>query len=263
MSTSDQNFSLPNAGQSDWDSDLNGNFTILARGYHTLGVAGEDINTGWIVTVTSDSYFRAYDPNSLSNQPFALAYKAVSSGEQDTFLLRGMVRSLGVSTPVFPGAVLFGSANSVGLVVSSYSGANRPIGFGTYEDGFFFDPGRQLFPEFIVDSVSVDAVTGSSHLFIVDGGQAGFVRNLTAIGASGDLVELQLWSNSARTAPLFETVSGGVSVVGSFLDQAGFPFYNTDANTISGNVYGTLQVLSAAAVGSDTIGLSVGFERFR
>jgi len=263
MSTTDQNFSLPSAGQADWDSDLNGNFTIISRGYHTLATAGVDIATGQIVTVNSDGLARLFDPNSLTNQPHLFAYKAVNSGEQDTFLLQGMVRSLAIASPAIPGHTLFASATGSAYVVTSYSAADRPVGIATYEDGFFFSPGRAIFPEFLTDSAEVSAVTGSSHLFQLDGGAGGFVRHLTAIGNSADLVEVQLWSNSARTSPLYETISGGVSVVGSFRDQAGFPFWNTDASTISGAIYGTLQVLSASTVGSDTIGLSVGFERFR
>lgn len=263
MSTEDQNFSIPTAGQSDWDTDLNSNFTILGRGYHVLGSAGEDINTGQIVTVGSDGFFRLFDPNSYSNQPHAFAYKAVSSGEQDTFLLRGMVRSLGVLTPAVPGFTIFGDAANPGTIATSYSGANRPVGFGTQEDGLFFDPGRQILPETLVRTVEIDAVTGSSHLFSFDPGLAGFNRQLIMIGDSADLVTVQLWTNSSRDSRLYETVSGGVSVVGSFLDQAGFPFWNTDASTISGLIYGTLEVMSDADVGSDTIFVIGVFERFR
>lgn len=264
MTTADQNFSLPSAGQSDWDSDLNGNFTIIGRGYHVLGQAGLDVDTGYIVTVGSDGFYRPYDPNSLDNRPHAYAYKAVDSGEQDTFLLRGMVRSLGINTlGAIPGHIVFGSPTTPGMIVASYSGADRPAGVATYEDGFFFDPGRQLFPEVITDSAAINAVTGSLHLFILDGGAAGFIRQIIMIGDSSDLTELQLWSNSARSAPLYETVSGGVTVIGSFLDQAGLPFFNTDATTISGKVYGTLQVMSDASVSSADVGLSVVFERFR
>lgn len=263
MSTTDQNFTLPTAGQADWDSDLNANFTIIARGYHVLGTAGTAIDTGQIVSVTSDGYFRIFDPNSTTTFPHAFAYKAVSSGAQDTFLLQGMVRSLGINSPAVPGEDLFASQLGSGYIVGSYSGADRPVGYGTQEDGFYFAPGQQRFPEFITRSVEITAVTGSLHLFTLDGGRGGFVRHLTAIGNSADLVEIQLWTNSARTSPLFETISGGVTVVGSFRDQAGFPYWNTDASTINGLIYGTMQVMSDSAVGSDTIGMSVGFERFR
>lgn len=262
MSTQDQNFSLPSAGQSDWDSDLNGNFTIIARGQHVLLTSGIDINTGQVVAVTSDGFARLFDPNSLASIPYAFAYKAVSSGEQDTFLLRGMVRSIGVVTPAIPGLAVFVDAGNPGTIASSYSGANRPVGIGLGEDGMFFDPGRNLFPEVIVDSAEISAVNGSLHLFVMDGGLGGFVRQVIMTGDSADLTELQLWSNSARNEALYETISGGVNVVGGFLDQAGFPFFNTDASTINGKVYGTLKVMSLS-VESDTVGVQVVFERFR
>lgn len=264
MTAANQNFSLPSAGQSDWDSDLNGNFTIIGRGYHALLTAGIDINTGQIVSVTSDGYARLFDPNSLTGpRPYAFAYKAVTSGEEDTFLLRGMVRSLGVTTPAIPGQQVFGDAANPGTIASSYSGSDRPVGVGLGEDGIYFAPGEQFLPETLTRSAEVDAVTGSLHLISFDGGRGGFIRQIIMIGDSADLVELQLWSNSSRDAPLFETVSGGVTVVGSYLDQAGLPYFNTDASTINGLIYGTLQVLSDSAVGSDTIGMSIVFERFR
>ncbi len=263
MSTEDQNFSLPSAGQSDWDTDLNGNFTIIGRGYHVLGQAGSDVATGVAVTVDSGGFFRPFDPNSTAILPHGFAYKAVDSGEQDTFLLSGIVRSIAINSPVVPGEAVFASANGSGYLVGSYSGASRPLGFGTEEDGLFFSPGREIFPETLTRSVSVAAVTGSLHLFTMDGGRGGFMRQLIMEGASGDLVELQLWSNSARTAALYETFSGGVTTIGSFLDQAGFPYFNTDASTINGLIYGTLQVMSAASVGSDTVGVQCVFERFK
>lgn len=263
MTTTDQNFTLPTAGQADWDSDLNANFTIIGRGYHVLLSAGTDVDTGQVCWINSGSFVFPFDPNSADIKPQLYAYKAVTSGSQDTFLLQGMVYSLGINTPAVPGEDVFVSQLGSGYIVGSFSGADRPVGFGTHEGGLYFSPGRQLFPEFITRSVEINLVTGSSHLFTLDGGKGGFVRHLTAIGASADLVEIQLWTNSARTDPIYETISGGVNVVGSFRDQAGFPYWNTDASTISGNIYGTMQVLSAAAVGSDTIGMSVGFERFR
>ncbi len=263
MSGEDQNFNAPSAGQSDWDSDLNGNFSIVGRGFHALGQAGEDVNTGTIVTVASDGFYRAYNPNSLANRPHAYSYKAINSGESDTFLLRGIVRSLSVLSPAVPGEALFGSVDTPGAAVGSYSGADRPVGFGIQEDGFYFSPGEALFPETLVRSASISAVTGSLHLFTMDGGRGGFVRQIIMESLSGDLVELQLWSNSPRDEALFETASGGVLTVGSFIDQAGLPFYNTDPSTFSGLVYGTLQVMSDAQVGSDTLGVQVVFERFR
>lgn len=266
MSTPDQNISLPTAGQSDWDTDLNANMTIMARGYHALLQAGDDVSTGAIVTVTSDGFARLYDPQSFDNQPHAFAYKAVNSGEEDTFLLRGIVRSLGITSPAVPGERMFGAADGTGFAVGSYSGANRPIGTGIQEDGLYFSPGDEFFPETLVRSaIATDIIRGPANLvnFTLDGGRGGFVRQFITIGDSADLVELALYANSARTEALFLTTSGGVSVVGSFIDQAGFPFYNSEVSTINGLIYGTVQLMSLSNVASDTIGLSVVFERYR
>lgn len=266
MSTTDQNISIPTAGQSDWDTDLNANFTIMSRGFHALMVAGDDINTGNIVTVTSDGFARLFDPQSFDNQPQAFAYKAVNSGEEDTFLLRGIVRSLSVLSPAVPGERMFGAADGTGFAVGSYSASNRPIGTAIQEDGLYFSPGDEYLPETLVRSaIATDIIRGPANLvnFDLDGGRGGFVRQLITIGASADLVEIALYANSARSELLFQTVSGGISVVGSFIDQAGFPFYNSEVSTINGLIYGTLELKSLAAVASDTIGLSVVFERNR
>ena len=127
-----------------------------------------------------------------------------------------------------------------------------------------FDPnGVSQFPELLVEVNSVNAVTGSLHLFEMDFGNAGWNRKVNMLGSSADLVELIFYANSAKTDLLFQTVSGGVTVVNSHLDQAGWPYFNTDASTISGKIYGTLEVTSAAGVGSDGIGVTLTMERYR
>jgi len=83
------------------------------------------------------------------------------------------------------------------------------------------------------------------------------------IGNSADLVKLQFHANSARTTLLYETKSGGVSVVGSYQDRAGWPYENTDASTLGDLVYGTLTVLSGAAVTNDTISVQMNWDRTR
>jgi spore coat protein U-like protein len=83
------------------------------------------------------------------------------------------------------------------------------------------------------------------------------------IGNSADHVELKFYSD-ARAALLYATVSGGVTTVGSFQDRAGWPFENTDASSTLGDlVYGTVKVLSSAAVGSDTISIQQTWDRHR
>ena len=127
-----------------------------------------------------------------------------------------------------------------------------------------FDCGPTHLPELIVTSVQVDAVNGSLHLFQIDVGLDGWNRRLHAIGQSADLVEIDLFTNSSRIDgdKLYKTLSGGVTVIGSHVDQAGFPYFNTDPSTVSGLLYGTLKVMSDS-VASDDIDVTFHMERFR
>lgn len=264
MATDQQNFDQPTAGQADWDSSLNGNFSIIEFGYRARGQAGENVNTGDVLTVGSDGFALRYDPNSEDIFPHLMTISALSSGDEAHFVAFGSVRSLGVFSNVIPGHPVYVSVLTPGMVVSSYSGANRNVGRAHYEDGFVFDPnGVAQFPEPLSSVTSIDVVVASTHLFTMDFGRAGTSRQVHMVGDSGDLVELKLYANSANTDLLFSTISGGVTVIGSFLDQAGFPYWNTDPSTITGNVYGTLEVLAAASVTSDSIGVTLVMERSR
>ncbi len=264
MATDQQNLSLPSAGQADWDSDLNGNFSIVEFGYRARGQAGADINTGDILTVGSDGFALRFDPNSADSFPHLMTLSALSSGDESNFVAFGSVRSIDVFTPVIPGHPVYVSAESPGMIVSSYSGANRNIGRAHYEDGFIFDPnGVAQFPEKLENITSVDAVNGSLHIFEMDFGLDGWNKKVSMIGASADLVELVFYGNSANTDLLFQTISGGVTVVGSHLDQAGWPYFNTDVSTINGKIYGTLEIKSLADVDSDGIGVTITMERYR
>jgi hypothetical protein len=266
MATDQQNFDQPTAGQADWDASLNGNFSILEFGHRARGQAGEIINTGDILTVGSDGFALRFDPNSADIYPHLLSISALSSGDEAHFVAFGSVRSIDVFTPVIPGHPVYVSAQSPGMVVSSYSGANRNIGRAHYQDGFVFDPnGVAQFPELLSDVTSIDLVVASVHEFTMDFGLAGTNRQIHMVGDSGDLVELILYSNSTKAAGdiIFATTSGGVNVVGSFIDQAGFPYWNTDPSTVSGNMYGTLEIKAAAAVTSDSVGVTIIMGRYR
>jgi len=264
MATDQNNFEQPSAGAADWDASLNSNFAILESGFRAKGQAGEAINTGDIVTVGSDGFSKRFDPNSEDIKPHLLSITALSSGDGANFVAFGSVRSLGVWGGVIPGHEVFVSVLTPGMVVSSFSGANRGVGFAHYEDGFVFQPSASHFPELIEDVTSIDTVNGSLHLFQMDFGRGGWSRRIHMVGSSGDLTELKLYANSLRTDPslLYSTVSGGVTVIGSFVDQAGFPYYNTDASTYSGKLYGSLTTLSAS-VASDSVGVTLTMERFR
>lgn len=260
---SDQGFTTPTAGQADWDSSLNGDFSILERGYHVTEQAGMAINTGDVLWLNSGGFFFKFDPNSADIWPHAMAYTAAASGDSFRALGWGIVRSLDVHSAAVPGQPLFVSAATPGAVVGSYSGANRPIGIGLSGSGVMFRPTPSRLPERLTFTNTINAIVGSLHTFTMDAGLWGINRTTKMIGSSADLVELKFYSDSAYNSPLYSTISGGVSVVGSFYDRALWPYENTDASTLSGLVYGTLSILSGAAVTSDTIGVQGIFERQR
>ncbi len=265
MATDQQNFEQPSAGAADWDSSINGNFGILEFGYRARGQAGGDINTGDILTVGADGFSRQFDPNSEDIYPHLLSISALSSGDEANFIAFGSVRSLGIFTNVVAGGPVYVSVLTPGMVVSSYSGANRNVGIAHYDDGFVFQPnGVPQFPETLVDVASIDTVNGSLHLFQMDMGRAGWNRNVGIIGDSGDLTMLRMFSNSERldSQILFSTISGGVNAISNHLDQAGWPFFNTDPSTYSGLIYGELTTMSLS-VESDFVGVTLTMERYR
>jgi hypothetical protein len=265
--TNDNQLENPTAGQADWDSALNANFTILERGYHLSAQAGIAINTGYVVWMNSGGFLFPFNPNSRDVYPYGLSYTAAASGESVQVILSGIVRSLAIHSPAVPGMDLFVSPTTPGIVVGSYSGANRRIGFGVSEQGLYFNPhgANQFLPEKLTIVTTILAVVGSNHLFSMDAGQFGWNRQTRMIGNSGNLTELKFFSGSARVGSerLYETVSGGVTTVGSFLDRAGWPYENTEASTISGLVFGLLRMSSASAVGSDTVAVGMIWDRSR
>lgn len=266
MSTFDNQLEQQTSGQADWDSGLNANFTILERGYHATVQFGADVNTGYVLWINSGGFAFHFNPNSEDIFPHAIAITGGSSGDTKQVLISGIMRSLDIHSPATPGQDLFVSAATEGLVVGSYSAASRRIGWGVSQSGLYFNPhGNRGEIEQLTRVESFLAVTGSLHNFALDVGKRGWVREVRMIGASADLVSLTFWSGSSRVGSerLFETISGGVTVVGSHLDRAGWPYENTEANTLSGLVFGRLQVMSAAAVGSDTISVRLIVDRFR
>ena len=262
MTTKDNGFSLLTTGQGNWDTDLDGNFSILERGYHITEHAGIAINTGNVLWLNSGGFFFPFNPNSVTAWPHAIAYTAAASGDSLQALAWGVIRSLDINSPCVPGRHMYVSALTPGLIVGSYSGADRPIGVGLLGSGILFQPGHRRLPEQITSSLAIAAVTGSLHVFTMDPGKWGWNRYTDMIGNSADHVELKWYSDSARTKLLYSTVSGGVTTVGSFHDRAGWPYENTDA-ALSGLIYGSLQVLSASAVGSDTISVQAMWDRER
>jgi hypothetical protein len=261
MTTRDNNLNLLVTGQANWDSDLNVNANIAERGYHVTEHAGVGINTGQVLWLNSGGFFFPLDPNSSSAIPHALAFTAAASGDSMQALAWGIVRSLAINSPAVPGQALYVSALTPGVIVGSYSGADRPIGFGLPGYSVMFRPGRGVIEQ-LTSSLAIQAVTGSLHVFTMDPGKWGWNRYTKMIGNSADLVELKFYSDSGRTVPLYSTLSGGVTTVGSFYDRAGWPYENTDA-ALKGIIYGSLKIMSAAAVGSDTISVQNQWDRSR
>lgn len=260
----DNPFDTPTDGQGDWDSGLAANFLALERGYHVTERAGIAINTGQVLWLNSGGFFFPFNPNSESVSPHAYAFTAAASGDTLTALAWGIVRSLMINSPAVPGKALFVSALTPGLIVTSYAAANRPVGRGLSGGGILFNPNQNdRFPEQITSSIAINAVTGSLHLFSASAGRFGWNRQTVMIANSANLIELKYFSDSARTKLLYQTISGGVSGVGSYQDRAGWPWENTDASTLGDLVYGSLKVMSAALVGSDTISVQNIWDRDR
>lgn len=261
----DNPFITQTAGQSDWDSGLNADFAAIERGYHLTERAGTTINTGNVLWLNSGGFFFPFNPNSETIFPTGFAYTAAASGDSLTALQWGIVRSLNINSPCVPGASMYVSALTPGLIVRSYAGANRQIGVGLSGYGILFNPNycNRHLPERLTSSLTVAAVTGSLHLFTMSAGRYGWNRQTVMIGNSANLVELKFFAESTRTTLLYQTVSGGVSTVGSFQDRAGWPYENTDPTTLGDLVYGSLKVMSAALVGSDTISIQNQWDRSR
>ncbi len=261
----DQPFDTPITGQADWDSGLTSNFQAIERGYHITQLAGTDISTGQVLWLNSGGYFFPFNPNSESIFPHAYSYLAVGSGETLAALARGIVRSLDINSLCVPGRAMFVSAKTPGYLVASYAASNRQVGIGLDTGAILFDPAfaNRFLPARLTSSVAIAAVTGSLHNFSMSAGRYGWNRQTLLLGNSADLVELAFYANSAHTFLLYQTKSGGVTTVGSYLDRAGWPYENTDATTLCDLVYGTLKVLSPAAVGSDTISVQMDWDRER
>lgn len=378
MNTTDNQFAILASGQADWDADLDANFGIVERGYHTTARAGVAINSGYVCWMTSGGFMVPFDPNSKSILPTALAFTAPASGDSALFLLAGIVRSLytafvpgqeyfvdattpglivgsytgegrkigigmdgggiffvreqplpnvldqytnantaqaGVAinsgyvcwmtsggfmvpfdpnsadikplalcltapasgavgnflfegtvrslyTAFVPGRDYFTSAVTPGLVVASYSAANRKIGVGREGGSLFFKP-YHMSPEQITQITTITVNPASLHLFTMDVGKSGIVRDLLMKSNSLDKVALLFYSNSARDNKLYSTISGGVTTVDSFVDRALWPYDNTDASTLSGLIYGKVFADSGAAVASLDLQIKLTVDRFK
>jgi hypothetical protein len=260
MSTSnDQQFTLQATGTSDWDTALNANFSTLERGFHFVERVGAAVNTGDICRISSGGFMFPASCDVADRGLVGLALVSAASGDSVRFLQHGIVRSLSVFSSGDPGERLFVSALTPGMVARSYSAAYLTAGRRLSGAGFLFEP-QPFLPENLTKVTTVAGILNTDVDFTLDTGKRGWVRQVIMTG-SADLVTLSFFSNSARTARLYETYSGGVTSVGSFLDQAGLPYENTDASTLSGLVYGRLRIMTGANVTSGDIGVTLYVDR--
>lgn len=264
----DEQLESQTAGTADWDSGLNANFTIQERGNHVTIQAGMDINTGYVCWVDSGAFAHHYDTNSVDIRPHGFAWTGASSGDDVQLLVRGTIRSLDICSPVVAGIDAYVSGATPGLVVNSYSGSWPAVGWGTGAGQLYFDPHLARPMQRITKTFSIEFALESLHMFTMDLGRYGWVREVTMKADSGDLMRLWFYSDSARSAGklLYQVLSGGVDATsagdfGGFYDRAGWPFENTDASTINGLIYGTVEVHSLGSVQSTDLSVTLVAER--
>jgi hypothetical protein len=138
------------------------------------------------------------------------------------------------------------------------------VGMGLEGNGILFNPARPVpvsssyIPTKGACSLAISAVVNSLHTFTMSLQNAwlwGWNRKVRVNGSSAPLVELKFYRDAGNTDLQYQTLSGGISAVGSFYDRAGFPI-----DTDSGTIYGTLKVFSGGGVNSDTINVQAEWE---
>jgi hypothetical protein len=246
-------FNLPVSGQASWDDDVNLALQVFDRGYHVTERAGQAISSGQMLALTSGGWFLPFDPNSTL-PCVGYSFTAAASGDSISPLAWGTVRSLDINSAALIGQLMF--SNASGFLSASTLGA--PVGMGLSGRGILFNPMKT--PSYTrahrVQSVQISAAQNSTHLFTMSLGnsQFGWNRRVRLNGSSMSLVELRFYKDAARSDLQYQTFSGGVSVVTSFHDRAGWPI-----DTDSGTIYGSLQCMSTG-VTTDTINIIADWE---
>jgi len=263
MTTQNQGFVLPSEGSADWDTTVNAALTLMDKGVLLRATAAETVNSGQAVYVNSNGQAYLHDPMSLDlRAPHAVAYDVTSTGDEGYFVAYGMVRSMTVySGHITPGQPVFTAPGSPGFLVSSYAGANHPVGIAIGADAIMVAPGMHpVTPRKVTDSSSVVTLAVGTHYdFDLDLGHRGIVTNLNVTAQSCDAFKVQLWSGSARASGelLYETVTtsvdGGASDYDvntlNYTDAALFPWENTDTGSPA-LIFGRISAQSASSVGS-------------
>ncbi len=271
--TPNQQLETGTEGQADWDTLVNGNSQILERGYHIRGSAGATVNSGQVVCVSSNGFILPMDARSLANVPHGVSYRSVASGEVAQFVSEGAISSMGVwSASLRIGQPVFVSPASLGFCVASFAGHGQPVGFATAANAIRVSPGNpNIFPELTTEVATVGPVlVGSYGDFSLSLANRGIAQSIKIISNSGNGYKVQFWSGSARvnSEMLYETLTHSTAI-GSvdvntifFLDQAGFPWFNTDTASAA-LVFGRISVQSGSSVNTATFAVTAMVERFR
>lgn len=191
----DNQFLTPAAGEADWDASLSADLVVLERGYHVTERAGVAINTGQVLWLNSGGFFFQFDPNSASVYPMAMAFTAAASGDTLRALAWGIVRSLGINSPAVPGLPLYVSASTPGVIVGSYAGADRQIGWGLTGYGVLFNPSKIRPRLAALLDVSTNGVADGKVLQWADASS----KWVPATAAAGGGVTVGTWPSVVQT----------------------------------------------------------------
>lgn len=271
----EQGFSKPNKNAANWDSDVNGNFTILERGHHFFAAVGPTtVVTGQLVSFNSSGFIVAHDPSSLG-QVDGFAFQVTSPGNTAYFIARGSMGDFAawsgqfaINDRIFPSVATPGWVTNcldqagltyLGRCLSPSSGNylldNMPIAHHRVSDvrcGF-------------MNAASVP--TSIFSFFFPMAGNLGICETLRVRTLSCDNYRVTLYANSARSDVVYDTVvlSGNLSVrTIDMIDSALFPYRCTDAASVF-VLHGAVEVLSSAAtaINSDRVRVDATFLRFR
>jgi hypothetical protein len=228
-------------------------------------VAAAAVNTGYAFNINAAGEVRHFDPNSESSKPHGvLATGGTGVGSLVLGIPFGAVNSLVSNGTLTPGEDYYSSATTPGLIVRSYSAASRRIGYAMSGARFMVSPAAAHSDyERLTSVTTITIAPTSEHLFIIDIGKQGWVRDLLMKSVAADKVGLAFYTNSDRSNLIYQTISGGVTTVTSFTDRAGWPYENTDATTLSGKLYGKIWPDSGAVVASQDVQVRLDLDRWR
>lgn len=264
----EQGFTKPNRNAASWDSDLNANFTLIERGFVFPGVCGPvAINTGQWVTHNASGFVVPYDAKSVGMRPRGFAYQVTSPGNTGYFVRRGGVNSFSpYSGQLDLGAAFYPSVSSIGWVTSClYNAGMHRLGFTGRQGEYVFDAEPQK-PTRVTDIRCGFANTTLTFSFaFLYAGNKGIVEFFRIRSNSANNYSVRLFSNSGRTDVIYQSVvrSGQIAInTVDFQDNAMFPYYSTDTNSVF-SIYGQIDVLSTAAttIDSDAFRIDATFLR--